>query len=559
MTILFLSTLSALCMSCSKDDDVTPEVQVPAGNENYFEKSMDFDSPAAEKSFTFSSNVPWSISVSETRNGSSWLTVSPTNGEAGTQTIKVKAAENTTYDDRNTVITLTAGEISRKIIVNQKQLDALTLTSNRFEIPVTGGTVNIEVKANVNYETIIPDDYQSWIHKNTSATRGLSASTLSFTIDKSEEYGKREGKIIVKSSNKEEVVSIYQTGDGILTLSQNEYNLNNSSQEIAIEINSNFEYAVELPDADWISEITSETRGVSTHTLRLAIKENESYDGRSAKIRIYDKNSSISEEVVINQSQKNALIIDKNEFVFDENGGSFSVVINSNIDYKVSINVDWITESTATTRSLATIGHTFDVSAISDNSDREGTITFSDTKTGISENVIVKQNRAIFFESTSLTLMEGTEQTIRVTNRTDQNINWSSSETSVATVDNTGLVITLSRGNTTITATTVDGKHTCKCTIIVKNIEDCVSMQRIGTSSSITPWGSRYGVTFKITNSSTETIHLVSLAGVTDGVAQDLEGGKSIELTISSSSSNIQNYQQTLIYTYKGNQYSIKG
>lgn len=559
LTISVLAMLSVTFSACSSDDEVTPEISVPAGGENFFTKSMDFSSSASEKSFTFSSNVAWTLSIADTRSGSSWLSASPTSGEAGTHSVIVKAQENTTYDDRNAVITITAGDSIRKVFVNQKQLDALTLTSNRFEVPVEGGSISVEVKSNINYTISIPDEYKSWIHQSNGNTRGLSSSTLSFTIDKCEEYDKRKGQIIVKADNKEEIITVYQAGEGILTLTQNEYNINSSSQELNIEINSNFEYAVEMPDVEWLHEVTAQTRGISTHSLRLSIEENESYDGRSAKIRIYDKNSSISEEVVINQSQKNALIIDKKEFIFDENGGTFSVGINSNIDYKVSISGNWITESTATTRSLSATSHTFIVSAISANSDREGTITFSDTKTGISEKVIVKQNRTIYFDNNTLTLMEGSEKIINVTNKSGQTITWSSSNPSVASVDNNGTTKALSKGNAIITATTADGMHTCKCEVTVQNITDCVSMMRTGTASSITPWGSRYSVTFTIKNSSTETIHIVSLAGVTEGVGQDLKGGESVDITIASSTAAIQNYQQTLVYTYNGKQYSLKG
>ena len=569
LTVLILSAFSAFWVSCSKDDEVTPEIQVPAGNENYFEKNMDFDSPAAEKSFTFSSNVSWSISASETRNGSSWLTVSPTSGEAGTHTIKVKVAENTTYDDRNTVITLTAGEISRKIIVNQKQLDALTVTTNRFEVPVAGGSISIEVKANVDYEVIIPDEYKDWIHNNTSTTRGLTSSSLSFTIDKSEEYDKREGKIIIKSSKKEEVITIYQTGDGILTLSQNEYNLNSSSQEIAIDINSNFDYVVELPNVDWIKEITDQTRGISTHTLKLEISENESYDNRSARIKIYDRNSSLSEEIVINQSQKNALLIDKKNFEFDENGGSFTVNINSNVAYSIENNCDWITETSAPHRSLSESSHTFTVSAISDNADREGKITFSDQNTGVSEIVVVKQNRAIFFESTTLIMMEDAEQTISITNKTDQNINWSSSKTSVATVNNTGLVKALSKGSATITATTADGKHTCKCEVIVKNITDFISATNVGGSISSINGLIRYGsiLYWKFSNNSSEKVTLKSMQLI-DGVTGNEGNQMSVGVDVDANSSV--SYSTTIglagihapvtcrfRYTYKNKEYSV--
>ena len=290
---MMVAAMSLFTVSCSKDD-VVPELKIPAGSEDYFTKSMDFDTPSAEKKLTFTSNVPWTASVS----GSTWLSITPTSGEAGTNTLTVKAEENTTYDDRNAVITLTAGDSIRRVFVNQKQLDALTLTSDRFEVPVEGGEVKIEVKSNINFEAVIPTEYQSWIHKP-ATTRGLTSSTLVYKIDKSEEYDKREGKIIIKGNGKEETVSIYQTGEGILTLTQNEFNINSTEQEIDIEISSNFDYTVDMPDVDWISEITAQTRGISTHTLRLAISENQDYDGRSAKIKIYDKNSDLSEEVTI--------------------------------------------------------------------------------------------------------------------------------------------------------------------------------------------------------------------------------------------------------------------
>lgn len=555
--LAILAVMSWGMIACGSDD-ITPEITIPTGNEDFFKKSMDFESSAAEKSLTFSSNVAWTLSVADTRDGSSWLSVNPTSGDAGTHTVTVKALENLSYDDRNAVITIVAGDTIRKVFVNQKQLDALTLTSNRFEVPVEGGSINIEVKANIDYEVIIPNDCKAWIHKANGKTRILSTSSISFTIDKCEEYDKREGKIIIKGNGKEETVAVFQAGEGILTLTKNEYNLSNSAQKISVEINSNFDYNVELPNVDWIKEVAATTRGISTHTLKLSIAENETYDLRSAKIRIYDRNSSISEELTINQGQKNAIIIDKKDFEFDEKGGSFSVEVKSNVNYKVDKTCDWITETTAATRGLMASNHSFNVSAFTDNNDREGTILFFDVITGITEKIVVKQRRALFFNSNTLTITEGANKKMEITNRTNQIITWESSNPSVASIDNTGLIKAIGKGITTITATTADGLHNCQCVVTVKDITDCVSMMRTGTSTSISTWGSRYSVTFKITNSSSETIHIVSLAGVTDGVGQDLKGGQSIEITIASSTAAIQNYQQTLIYTYNGKQYSLK-
>lgn len=556
-TIMMVAAMSVLNFSCSKE--VIPEITIPTGSEDFFKKSMDFESSAAEKKLTFSSNVSWTASVSATRGGVDWLSVTPTSGEPGVNTLAVRANENTTYDDRNAVITITAGDSIRRVFVNQKQLDALTLTADRFEVPAKGDKITIEVKANIAYEMVIPDEYKSWIHASAAATRGLTTTTNTFTIDPSEEYDKREGKIIVKANGKEETVTVYQAGSGILTLTQNEFNINSSAQELTIEISSNFDYTVNLPSVDWIKEITSQTRGLSSHTLRLAIAENTNYDGRSAKIKFYDKNSDVSEEVTINQSQKNALLIEKKAYEFTEKGGTLSIDINSNIAYSVSIDCDWITDNQATTRGLEKTTRKFTVAEMTDNTTREGTITFYNEESGISEKVTVKQMRTLYFDNSSLDLLDGSEKTISITNNTGQSITWSSSDNSVATVDNNGKVKAISKGTATITAKTADGKYSCTCSVTVKNIEDCVTLTRTGTSITFTTSGIKYYVTFSITNASPETIHIVSLGGVTNGVESDLKENSSVQITLVSSSEYLQNYKQKLVFTYKGKEYSIMG
>lgn len=541
VTIMMVSMFCVFNVSCSKDE--APEIKIPAGSEDFFSKSMDFDNSASEKKLTFSSNKPWTITVSDTRAGSSWLSVTPTSGEAGTQTVTVRAEENTTYDDRNAVISVAAGDSVRRVFVNQKQLDALTLTSDRFEVPVEGGTVNIEVKSNIEFNAVIPTEYQSWIHLSRTSTRGLSTSSLSFEIGKSEEYDKREGKIIIKGKDKEEIVSIYQAGDGILTLTQNVFDLSSSAQEVAIEVSSNFDYSIDMPDVDWIKEVTSETRGISTQTLRLAISENEEYDGRSAKIKIYDQNSALSEEVTINQSQKNALIIDNKEYEFDEKGGSFSVEINSNVDYTVNINCDWIKEKKSSTRSLEKSTREFVVSEITDNSDRVGTITFTNANTGLSEDVSVKQSRTLYFDIASLSMMEGSEETIKITNKTSQDIVWSSSDESVVTVDNTGKVKAVSKGTATIYAKTADQAHTCKCKVTVQDITDFITASSLGGSLSIINGLIQYGskLNWSFINNSNVTVHLKSLQLIDGGTGEegnemsvdtDVAGGSGVSYTV---------------------------
>lgn len=91
----------------------------------------------------------------------------------------------------------------------------------------------------------------------------------------------------------------------------------------------------------------------------------------------------------------------------------------------------------------------------------------------------------------------------------------------------------------------------------ISNITEYISIARTGISTSVQSNGTVYKVTFEIKNNSTETIHLSSLGGI--DINTNLEGGKSYSITLQSSTAALQNYQQTLIFTYNGKSYSIKG
>lgn len=549
-----------LCLfSCSKEE-VIPAISIPEGAKDYFASSVDFDNHANEKTIVFTSNVPWTAIVDETIGEVTWCNVSPGYGDAGTGSFKISVKENETYDDRNAVVRFAYGDSVRTIFVNQKQLDALTLTSDRFELPVEGGDFDVEVKANIEYSVKIAEDCQDWIHKKSSTTRALSSSTLTFSVDRSQEYDKREGTIEIISGEKKETITVYQTGEGILTLTKKVFDLNNSEQDVQIEVKSNFSYSVDLPEVDWITEDRAQTRSVSTHSINLHIAENATYDDRSAVIRIYDKNSDLSEEVTINQSRTKVLSVDQKEFAFDELGGTFSVKVSSSVPYNVAIGDSWVSEAaTATTRSLEESLRHFTVAKMTDNNDRETKITFSDSSSGLKEVVTVKQSRSLYIQTSTMQMMLEDTKQIPLINKLDQELNWQSSNPEIVTIDNSGMATAKSRGTATVTVSSSDGKYTSSCEITVKEISDYISMQRTGSSYVVSPYGTRYSVTFTIYNNSPETIHIVSLAGVTEGVSQDLAGRTSVSITLTGTTAYIQNYMQTLIYTYKGRQYSLQG
>ena len=91
----------------------------------------------------------------------------------------------------------------------------------------------------------------------------------------------------------------------------------------------------------------------------------------------------------------------------------------------------------------------------------------------------------------------------------------------------------------------------------ITNITDYITINRTGMGTTVSGGGTRYTVTFEISNKSTETIYLNTLAGV--DISENLEGGKSYTITLQSTTAALQNYKQTLIFTYNGKKYEIKG
>lgn len=341
--ITLLSIISCISIiACSNDDSNKKNDEVititPLGNsQRYFDNGLTFTSQSGSENIEFTCNGDWHVSVANTIGGETWCTVTPANGKAGEGGFTVNVVENKGYDDRNVTITLTVGNIKKTIVVTQKQKDAILLTANKFELDNKGGKINLEVKNNINYTVTINETDKKWIKQVSSNTRVLSSNTLTFDISPNEEYEKREGIIYITNGELTETVHVYQASGGVVMLTENEYFISNKEQTIAVDIKSNFNFEVKMPNVDWIS-IAPSTKSMSSHTLYYIISPNEQYDSRESEIIFYDKsNVKLADTLKIVQAQKDAIIISKKEYEVNSKENTIEFEVNSNIDFKVSI------------------------------------------------------------------------------------------------------------------------------------------------------------------------------------------------------------------------------
>lgn len=337
---IFIFSVLLLVSSCAEKEEPA-QITINENSIELFQDRIDISSEGGTKTIQFSTNKNWEISVSESGMGVDWCTVSPKSGAAGDITLTLTVPENTSNGERSVILILTAGDATKKFRVSQKQNDAILLSSTLYEVPMEGGNIELEVKSNVSYQVKIPEQYNDWIHKE-STTRTLESKNLSFVIDGNVDYVKREGEIVITDGNITEVVKVYQAGGGILVLSKNEYNVPSDGATITVVLSSNFEYEFELPNVDWI-KLNEESRGMSSHTLHFDILPNEEFDNRSTTIRFFDTTGSTSETITINQAKKDALFLytpNNNALSYKEQ--TFEINLLTNVEFEISIDSEWI-------------------------------------------------------------------------------------------------------------------------------------------------------------------------------------------------------------------------
>lgn len=374
--LLLSMTFVAACSDGGEDvvePDPKPTPSKPAITLDV--SSSDFTTDGGSNTISFTTEAPWTAEVLNSR-ADAWCSVSPTDGPAGDAEITVTTTANDTPDNRSASIVIKAGTTEKTITVSQKQKDALTVTSDKFEVSAEGGEVTIEVKANIDFEYTISEKAKAWIASADS--RALKTTTLVFDVSANEDTEKREGSITITSGSFKETVTVYQEGtEPVITLTQNEFVVPSAGDVIAVEVKSNVDVEVELPaEAGWLSE--DKSRAMSTNTYYFIIAESQEYDQREAFIKFTNKKNKLSETVKVVQVQKDAIVVAKNEYEVDMEGGALDFEIQTNVDVAVSIPdsvQSWITH--VESRALESQTLHFDIAPCDLSENRSGTITLS--------------------------------------------------------------------------------------------------------------------------------------------------------------------------------------
>lgn len=437
--------------SCQKAPELT--ITSPA--------SVELSADGSNGTITFTANRGWTASSSD-----SWVTVSPSSGEASDKpvTVTVRSNANTTYDDRTATVTIRMEELSQTITVRQPANLGIIVPTQAFVLTSEGRTIDVEVQANVQYTVDISVD---WIRQ--PGTKGLSTTQYSFIIAENTTYDDREGKITIKSQNTsvpDQIITVKQAQKDAILVKDTSFDLPYGGGEIEIKVEANVAFDVK-PAVDWIHYVG--TKGLSSSTLKLTVDENTTYSARQGQVDISQQGGSIKHTVTVNQAGRIAVTsveLDQTTLSI-EPSKTVTLVATVKPDNATDKTVNWSSSDSE----IATVDNTGKVTAI-----KEGTATITakaGEKTAECKVTVCIPVTSVELDKAELSLEQGKTATLIATvkpdNATDKTVTWTSSDTAIATVDNSGKVSAVEKGSATITAKS--GEKSATCSVVVYKIE----------------------------------------------------------------------------------------
>ena len=329
-----ISTLIAGCggTGTETEPEITPEIKF---TEDIVTSGISVESAEQSITLSFSTNVAWSATVS-----ADWLTISPSSGEAGKNSVKVEVEENRTGQPRSATITISDKESMQKVsvTVRQEALKAsLTVSPESLEFSANKGEEMLNVTSNTDW--VITKDAE-WITLDSDKGKGLA--TIAAGVTENTSLTSRTGSITVSTSDGsvKKTVSVRQSGaDVIFTIDKNEFNVAAAGESFSVKVTHNIGYKINsMPD--WMKQTNKTTSG-NTDTFTFKAEANTSTTAREGVIVFCNDNNECV-PVTVKQVGANAtLSVSPAELTFTAKAEAKSLNVTSNIAWTATSSASW--------------------------------------------------------------------------------------------------------------------------------------------------------------------------------------------------------------------------
>ena len=329
-----IATLIAGCggTGTENEPEITPEIKF---TEDIVTSGISVESAEQSITLSFSTNVAWSATVS-----ADWLTISPSSGEAGKNSVKVEVEENRTGQPRSATITISDKESTRKVsvTVRQEALKAsLTVSPESLEFSANKGEEMLNVTSNTDW--VITKDAE-WITLDSDKGKGLA--TIAAGVTENTSLTSRTGSITVSTSDGgvKKTVSVRQSGAAVVfTIDRNEFSVAAAGESFSVKVTHNIGYKINS-QPDWVKQ-TGKVPSGNTDTYTFTAEANTTTEAREGVIVFCNDNNECV-PVTVKQAGANAtLSVSPAELTFTANTESKSLDVTSNTAWTAASGASW--------------------------------------------------------------------------------------------------------------------------------------------------------------------------------------------------------------------------
>ena len=329
-----IATLIAGCggTGTENEPEITPEIKF---TEDIVTSGISVESAEQSITLSFSTNVAWSATVS-----ADWLTISPSSGEAGKNSVKVEVEENRTGQPRSATITISDKESMQKVSVTirQEALKAsLTVSPESLEFSANKGEEMLNVTSNTDW--VITKDAE-WITLDSDKGKGLA--TIAAGVTENTSLTSRTGSITVSTSDGsvKKTVSVRQSGAAVVfSVDKNEHSVAAAGGDFTVIVTRNIGYKINS-QPEWVKQ-TDKANSGNVDTYTFTAEANTSTEAREGVIVFCNDNNECV-PVTVKQAGANAtLSVSPAELTFTANTESKSLDVTSNTAWTAASGASW--------------------------------------------------------------------------------------------------------------------------------------------------------------------------------------------------------------------------
>ena len=417
---------------------------------------MSFDCISREVSLSYMIENPVEGEVLTVTTDAEWISIIRVEKDK----VVILLASNEDGTAREAVLRLSYKEANPVEVKVSQSFPVLTLSQESQETDYSSKTLSFTYSVNNAAEGQVLEAVSgvAWI-----SGIAVVGDKVTYTVSENNSGSSRSGEITLTYAGVVRTFTVTQSYTAAtITLSSGSQTTDYTTKKLNFTVNiTNPKENLSLSGkttAEWIQDLT-----INGNTVSYTVDKNTSANQREDTITINYESDSKEFKLIQTGHPVTELTLNKTSVTLFA-GESETLAASA---FPLDTKVQWSSSSPA----IASVNQNGKVTGL-DNGTTIITVASADgIKTATCEVTVIVPVTGVRLDRTSAEIIKGDSMTLTATvapsNATNKNVIWTSSNPSVATVSQSGVITAIKAGSTTVVATTIDGEKAAACEIVV--------------------------------------------------------------------------------------------